>query len=528
MNDPERPTPSPRGAADFPVPEGQKKGRVWLLGAGPGDPDLITYRGVLLLAQAEVVLHDALSHPELLDLCPQAEVVDVGKRYGKRATPQSEITNLILQYARAGKDVVRLKGGDPILFARGSEEALALAEAGVPFEIVPGVTSPVAASAFAGIPLTHRDASSSVTFITGSDREGKEWSPEAWKKLATATGTICVFMGMRRIEAITQAVMDGGRDPATPAAVIRWGARPNQRTVTGPLADIAELARAAELSSPAIIVIGEVVAMREKLRWYDNRPLFGKRVLVARPRHQAGETARALRARSAQPVLCPAIEILPPPDPERLRRAALDAHSYDWVLFTSANGVAEFFRAADELNKDARVFGGARVGVIGPKTGAALLARNIRPDLMARTFVAEDLVRELLAQDPKPRRVLLPRALCAREVIPEELSKVGIEVDVVPAYETRPAQGAMAAELRATVQEGAEVVLLTSSSMVDSVCDALGPDAAALLGEKVVACIGPVTAKTARDRGVRVDVEAGVFTIEGALDALEAYFSVRE
>src|SRR5690606_453684 len=276
-------------------------GCVWLLGAGPGDPDLITQRGAMLLAEADVVLHDALSHPELLDLCPQAEIVDVGKRYGKRATPQPEITEKLVSYARAGKKVVRLKGGDPFLFARGSEEALALSQAGVRFEIVPGVTSAVAATAFAGIPLTHRDASSSVTFITGSDREGKEWSPEAWKKLATATGTICVYMGMRRIAAITQAVIEGGRDPSTPAAVVRWGARPKQRTVVGTLESIAEKARVAGLESPAIIVIGDVVDLREELRWYDARPLFGKRVLVARPSHQAVETARALRRRSAEP-----------------------------------------------------------------------------------------------------------------------------------------------------------------------------------------------------------------------------------
>lgn len=508
-------------------PGSAKAGRVWLLGAGPGDPDLITYRGVLLLGQAEVVLHDALSHPELLDLCPQAEIVDVGKRYGKRATPQAEITEQILSYARAGKRVVRLKGGDPILFARGSEEALALAESGIPFEIVPGVTSAVAASGFAGIPLTHRDASSSVTFITGSDREGKEWSPDAWKKLATATGTICVYMGMRRIEAITQAVMDGGRHPETPAAVIRWGARPNQRTVTGTLRTIAKLALDANLSSPAIIVIGEVVSMREKLRWYDNKPLFGKKVLVARPRHQALDTARALRARSAQPLIFPAIEILTSPDPARLEEAVSTAHTYDWVLFTSANGVTEFFRAADALGKDARLFGSARVGVIGPKTGDALRARSIRPDLQAPRFVAEELVTALLAQEPKPRRVLLPRALSAREVIPEELRKVGIFVNVVPAYETRSAQGSVADELRRAVMEEADVVLLTSSSMVESVANCLGRDAPDLLADKTVACIGPITAETARLRGIRVDVSAEIYTIEGALDALEAHFGER-
>jgi uroporphyrinogen III methyltransferase/synthase len=333
-------------------------------------------------------------------------------------------------------------------------------------------------------------------------------------------------MGMRRIEAITQAVIDGGRDPETPAAVVRWGARPNQRTVTGTLRTIAEIARAANLSSPAIIVIGEVVSMREQLRWYDNKPLFGKKVLVARPRHQAGETARALRARSAQPLIFPAIEILPPPEPALLEAAVSAAHTYDWVLFTSANGVAEFFRVAAALGKDARLFGSARIGVIGPKTGDALRAHNILPDLQARRFVAEELVAELLQVEPKPRRVLRPRAHAAREVIPEELRKVGIEVDVVSAYETRPAQGKAAAELRAAIADEADVVLLTSSSMVESVADSLGEGAAELLGRRTVACIGPITAETARFRGIRVDVEAEVFTIEGALCALEKHFSV--
>jgi len=501
---------------------------VWLLGAGPGDPDLITQRGAMLLAEADVVLHDALSHPELLDLCPQAEIVDVGKRYGKRATPQPEITEKLVSYARAGKKVVRLKGGDPFLFARGSEEALALSQAGVRFEIVPGVTSAVAATAFAGIPLTHRDASSSVTFITGSDREGKEWSPEAWKKLATATGTICVYMGMRRIAAITQAVIEGGRDPSTPAAVVRWGARPKQRTVVGTLESIAEKARVAGLESPAIIVIGDVVDLREELRWYDARPLFGKRVLVARPSHQAVETARALRRRSAEPIICPAIEILPAPDPALLREHVKQASSYDWVLFTSVNGVDCFFEAAEELGLDSRLFGSAKLGVIGPKTGEALRRRHLNADLCAASFIAEGLVEDFLKMAHKPKRVLLPRARSARELIPEELGKFGIQVDVVAAYETRAVKGEKAEMLRDVLAHQCDVVMFTSSSMVDSVVEALGGDAQELLAERVVLSTGPVTSSTARSYGLTVDVEAETYTIEGALDALEDYFSERD
>jgi len=503
-------------------------GKVWLVGAGPGDPELITWRGRELLGRAEVVLYDALSHPDLLELCPQAELRDVGKRYGQRATPQGEITSQLIELARSGKAVVRLKGGDPLMFARGSEEALALAEAQVPFEIVPGVTSPIAASAYAGISLTHRDASSSVTFITGSDREGKEWSPEAWKKLATATGTICVYMGMRRIAEITQAVIDGGRDPGTPAAVVRWGARPKQRTVVGTLSDIAERATSAGLGSPAVIIIGEVVALRDKMRWYDTSPLFGRRILVARPKDQARATAAIIRQRAATPVVCPAIVIRPVADPTQLRASVLAAHSYDWVIFTSQNGVQEFFSQVDALGKDARVFGAAKVAVIGPKTGEALRLRGIVADFCAEKFVAESLVEGLLALPGSLQRVLIPRAKEARELLPEALRARGALVDVVVAYETLPATGALAEALRSAIESECDAVLFTSSSMVDAVCAVLGATAASQLNERVVVCIGPVTRDTALSHGLKVDVEAEVFTVDGALDALAAYYAGRD
>lgn len=501
-------------------------GRVWLLGAGPGDPDLITWRGVLLLRKAEVVLHDALSHPELLELCPQAEIVDVGKRYGRRATPQDEITELLLRFAGEGKRVVRLKGGDPLMFARGSEEALALSAAGIPFEIVPGVTSAVAASAFAGISLTHRDASSSVTFITGSDRQGKEWSPDAWKKLATATGTICVYMGMRRIDAITQAIIEGGRSPQTPAAVVRWGGRPQQQTVVGSLSNIADRAREADLQSPAIIIVGEVVSLRKKLRWYDNQPLFGKRVLIPRPSHQGRETAAALRARGAAPVLCPAIEIVDGPDPGALRKAVADAYLFDWVVFTSSNGVDAFFKVAISEGRDGRLFGRARIATIGPKTAEALARHGLRADLTAQSFVAESLIEALLAESTRGSRILIPRAEEAREILPEQLRQNGCEVRVVAAYRTRGVSGAGQERLRNVIKNEVDIVLLTSSSMVDSVIAALGPDARNLLSGCTVACIGPITRDAALGHGLKVDVEAEIYTVEGLLDALERHYSL--
>jgi uroporphyrinogen III methyltransferase/synthase len=498
-------------------------GKVWLVGAGPGDPDLITVRGRRVLEQAEVVLHDALSHPSLLEYCQRAQIVNVGKRYGERSPPQAVVTQQLLHYAGAGKRVVRLKGGDPFMFARGAEEALALVEAGVDFEIVPGVSSPVAASAYAGISFTHRDLSSSVTFITGSDREGKDWSPESWHKLATATDTICVLMGMRRIDEICQAIIKGGRSPNTPVAVIQWGARPEQRVVRAALSQIASAVKQQGITNPAVIVVGEVVELRDRIAWFDTRPLFGKRILVPRPPKQARGTARLLRDRAAEPLLFSAISIEDPPDPEPLRQAARDVGSYDWVLFTSANGVECFMRALNDAGRDARAFGNAKLGVIGPKTAQSLVVHGLRADLVADEYIGESLAEALLAEG-NAQRVLIPRALEAREVLPERLRAAGLHVDVVPAYETKKANPERRAELEALISGQLDVVMFTSSSTVSALCDVLGQGAADLLSQVTVAAIGPVTAKTASELGLKVDVTAEIYTVEGLLDALEQHF----
>lgn len=506
--------------------ESVKPGKVWLVGAGPGDPGLITVRGRDLLAAADVVLYDALSHPALLEMCPpSAELRDVGKRGGSKNPSQDWITSQLIDLAQSGRNVVRLKGGDPSLFARGAEEALALYRAGVEFEIVPGVSSVVAASAYAGIPMTHRDLSSSVTFITGSDREGKSWSPDAWKRLATATETICVLMGMQRIDAITRALIDGGRSPETPAAVVQWAARPAQRVVTAPLWRIAEASHAAGLSNPALIMVGDVVSLRDELRWYDRLPLFGRRLLVPRPEHQAAGTAEAIRRRGAEPIVIASIEIGPPPDPDALRTAALGVQNYDFCLFTSANGVERFFEALAEVGRDARAFAACRVGAIGPKTAQALVPHGIRADLVAREFVGEALAREIL-EIGGVRRVLIPRALVAREELPELLRAGGMTVDVVPAYETRPAGGRHKERLLTLLRDGElDVVLFTSSSTVDSLVELLGPDAAALLSRVTLACIGPITSGTAQRHGLEVAVTADTYTVEGLLDALEKHYA---
>jgi uroporphyrinogen III methyltransferase/synthase len=501
-------------------------GKVWLVGAGPGDPGLITVRGRDVLTQADVVLHDALSHPALLDLCPpNVELRDVGKRGGTKSPSQDWITSQLVELARAGLKVVRLKGGDPSLFARGAEEAMALWRAGVEFEIVPGVSSPVAAAAYAGIPMTHRDLSSSVTFITGSDREGKTWSPEAWQRLATATDTLCVLMGMQRIGDITRAIMDGGRSPETPSAVVQWAARPAQRVVTAPLREIAEAAHAAGLSNPALIVIGDVVALRDQLRWYDRQPLFGRRLLVPRPKHQGAGTAELIRRRAAEPILLPTIEIGEPPDPAALKDAARRLHQYDFCLFTSANGVERFFDALRSVSLDTRAFGHCRVGAIGPKTADALIPHGIAADLVAEQFVGEALAQAIL-EVGGVQRVLIPRAKVAREQLPELLRAGGIAVDVVPAYETRPAGSEHRDHLLELLhQQRVDVILFTSSSTVDSMVELLGADFAVLLSRVALASIGPITSATLAKHGLEAAVTADVYTVEGLLDALERHYA---
>jgi uroporphyrinogen III methyltransferase / synthase len=498
-------------------------GKVYLVGAGPGDPGLITVRGLEILSRADAVLYDALSHPALLDACPNAEKRNVGKRYGQDSAVQTAINAELVALARAGKLVVRLKGGDPLLFARGAEELQALLREKIPFEIVPGVPSPLAASAYAGIPLTHRELSSSVTFITGSDREGKEWSAESWRKLATATDTICILMGMRRIVDIMRAIIAGGRSAETPAAVIQWAARPEQRVVTGTLATIAELARAAGIANPAVIVVGEVVSLRGELQWFDNRPLFGKSLLVPRPAEQGRVTAAAIRARGASARLLPAIEIREPTNKAPLARAIAELHGYEWVLFTSANGVLHFTSALSRAGLDARAFGNAKIGAIGPKTALALAGFGLRADVVAEEFVGEGLARAVLSQGV-PKRVLLARALVARDALPELLRQAGSHVDVVPVYETVAADSGEA--LRGHFeQREIDVALFTSSSTVNAVVDTLGSGAAEILSGVTVASIGPITSRTLAERGIRVDSEATTFTVDGLLDALERHFS---
>ncbi len=502
-------------------------GKVYLLGAGPGDPELVTVRALRRLAEANLVLYDALVHPDLLTrVKPGAEVAFVGKRAGRASERQGAINARLLEAARAGKVVARLKGGDPYLFGRGSEEAEVLAAAGIPFEVVPGVPSPVAATAYAGISLTHRSLSSSVAYITATESSAKDRTSHDWARLATGPETLVIFMGLRKLAGLMALLIEHGRPAGTPAAVVQNASLPTQRVVVGTVGDIADRVAEAGLGTPAITIVGEVVALRASLRWFDRAPLFGKRVLVTRPVGQANDLAARLRDEGAVPVVAPTIRIVPPEDPAPLAEAAAAVHTYDWIVFTSANGVDAFFAALDHLGRDARALP-ARVCAIGPKTAHALEARGIRADTIPDEYRGEAVVDAILdeARTLKGARILLPRAAIARDVVPERLRAAGARVDVVPAYRSVRPGPEESARIGALFDEDAvDVVTFTSSSTVKNLVEVLGDEAPARLAARTVASIGPITSETAAELGIRVDVTASEYTIEGLVRALSDHF----
>jgi uroporphyrinogen III methyltransferase/synthase len=475
---------------------------VYLVGAGPGDPGLLTVRGAELLTRADVVVHDRLSDPRLLDLArPGVERIDVGKSPGS-PVPQDEINRLLVDRARAGQTVVRLKGGDPFVFGRGGEEALALGAAGVSFEVVPGVTSAVAAPAYAGVPVTHRGVSTSFTVVTGHSRFSVDRETN-WAALAAAGGTIVVLMGVAHRAEIAGKLVDAGMDPATPIVAVTWGTRPGQTTVRASLAELGT----APVEPPATIVIGTVAGL--DLRWFDRRPLFGRRVVVTRAREQASRLSTGLAELGADPIEVPAIRFTDPADGGAAMREAaarLAAGRYEWVVFTSARTVERFV----PLLRDARAFGAAGIAAIGPGTADELARHRLIADLVPDQFVAESLVESL---PPGGGRLLLPRAAAARDVLPEGLRAKGWTVDVVEAYRTEPARpepGVLAAAATA------DAILFTSSSTVTGYLSVAGRARV----PPFVACIGPVTAATAAEAGLSVDVIARVHTVDGLLTAL--------
>jgi uroporphyrinogen III methyltransferase/synthase len=483
---------------------------VYLVGAGPGDPRLITVRGRQLLEQADVVVYDRLAARSLLDLTPPAaERINVGKEPGNPRLTQDEINVLLVERGQAGGEVVRLKGGDPFVFARGGEEAAALAAAGVPFEIVPGVSSAIAAPAYAGIPITMRHSSTLFTVITGHEDPDKGGELD-WEAVAKLGGTIVVLMGIGRLPKIVDRLMAGGLAADTPVTSIQWGTRPDQQTVRATLGSIAEQ----DLEPPATIVIGKVA--EEQLTWFETKPLFGKKVVVTRAASQASSLVEELLAAGAEPIEVPVLEIAEPADGgEALRDAAANVRDYDWLVVTSANGADRFMR---EL-RDARDLADVKVAAIGPATADALRAHNIEADLVPDEYVAESLVAAFPPPDDRGSgRVLLARAATAREVLPTGLTDKGWKVDVVEAYRTHTAE--VTEEQRVEVA-GADVVTFTSSSTVTYFLRAMRTRDAI---PPVVACIGPITSATAKENEIHVDIEASVFTMGGLVDALTDHF----
>jgi uroporphyrinogen III methyltransferase/synthase len=492
-----------------------RPGIAYLVGAGPGDPGLITVRAAELLASADTILHDRLIPAAALARArPDAELVYVGKEPGASELTQSEIEALIVERARAGRSVVRLKGGDPFVFGRGGEEAEALTEAGVEFEVVPGVTAGVAAPAYAGIPVTHRDDASAVAFVTGHEDPTKPESSLDWKALAAFPGTLVLYMGIKHLGEIAERLIASGRDGAEPAAVVERGTTAAQRTVATTLAELPAAAAEAGLAPPAIVLIGPVARRRATIEWLERRPLHRTSVVVTRARPQASGLAATLGALGADVVELPVIRIVPRIDSAEVREAVRSIHSYALVCLTSANGVRLLFEALDGEGRDARALANATVAAIGPGTAAALAGRGIRADLVPERSLAEGLVEALAGLELEGRPVLIARAAEARDVLPRALRERGAEVDVVTLYETvaeRPGSEAIEAALKA------DYLTFASSSTVRNFVEAVGdraPDHARVVS------IGPVTSEAARAAGLPVDVEAERHDLDGLVEAL--------
>ncbi len=506
----------------------KRRGKVYLVGAGPGDPGLITVRGKSLLEKAEVVVYDYLANPKLLRHVPEeAELIYVGKKGGGKCNhTQDQINTLLVDKVSEGRRVVRLKGGDPFIFGRGGEELEILARHGLDFEVVPGVTSATAAATYAGIPITHRSYTASVAFLTGHEDPNKAESNIDWAKLATGAGTLVVYMGIKNLPVIIGKLIEHGRSPQTPVAVVRWASTPRQRSVQGTLATIVDVVKDADIRAPALIVVGEVVNLRETLDWYEKRPLFGRRILVTRTRSQASTLVAGLEEHGADCVECATINIQPLAEYSALDSELERIAEYHWILFTSINAVKYFFARLHDQGMDARDLKGPDIACVGRTTADLLFSYGVCADLIPETFTGEGLAESLLDQGVEGRNILIPRSTIGYEILPETLRGAGARVSVVPVYQNCPEQSCaeqVADELR---QNRFDLLTFTSSSTVQNFIE-MFPEKerehlpAQLAGVKIAA-IGPVTAKTVRDNGLTVDIEAEEHTIDGMIAAIVA------
>ncbi len=506
-------------------------GKVFLIGAGPGDPGLITVKARDVLGRADVVIYDYLASKRLLEYAPAgAEQIYVGKKAGCHTMAQEDINRLIVERAGEGKVVARLKGGDPFVFGRGGEEAEELAAAGIPFEIIPGITSGIAAAAYAGIPLTHRRYTTDVAFITGHEDPEKEKSAIAWDKISTGVGTLVFFMGVKTLPHIVEKLVANGRSPETPCAVIRWGTTPKQETVVGCLSDIVGLVNKRGLRPPAITVVGEVVSLRESLSWFENKPLFGKRIVVTRTREQASELVQKLEELGADCEEFPTIRIVPPDSWEPLDSVIRGIEGFDWVIFTSVNGVKNFLMRLKVVGRDLRCLSRCKIAAIGPKTAEVLEGLYIKPDFVPSEYRAEGIIEGLKDFNITGKKILIPRAKAAREILPEKLREAGAEVEVVPAYKTVKPEALETETLIKMFKNGEiNMVTFTSSSTVNNFVDLLGTDRVSSLLERVdIACIGPITAETAKRFGITTHVMPEQYTIDGMVRSIEAFYRSKD
>jgi uroporphyrinogen III methyltransferase/synthase len=500
----------------------KKRGKVYLIGAGPGDPGLLTIKGMETIGLADAIVYDYLASPALLKYArPDAEIIYVGKKGGDHTLTQDKISELIADLGKQGKTVARLKGGDPFIFGRGGEEAEVLIDAGVEFEIVPGVTSAIAAPAYAGIPLTHREHASSVSIITGHEDPLKQESSIQWECLARSDSTLVFLMGVKNLSSITGNLIAAGKAATTPVALVRWGTTALQQTVTGTLDTIVDDVKKAGLKSPAIIVVGSVVGLREKMSWFESRPLLGKTIVVTRARVQASELVEQLTALGARCIEIPSIKVVPPRDTAPLINAVNSLNNFDWVVFTSVNGVKHFFTTLYNARMDVRALGHLKFASIGPATKAELRLHGIVSDILPSTYVAESVVEAFSRVEIKGKRVLLPRAKQARTILPEELDKMGALVTEVTAYETVDEHLDEEILARLLAESKVDMVTFTSSSTVRNFKRLVDEtEILKLEPGTIAACIGPITADTAADLGITPDIVAAEFTIPGLVSAI--------
>jgi uroporphyrinogen III methyltransferase/synthase len=502
------------------------EGKVYLVGAGPGDPELITAKGQRCIAEADVLIYDYLAAKALLRHARNdCEQIYVGKKGGDHTLSQDGINRLIAEKARDGKIVTRLKGGDPFIFGRGGEEAQILEQAGVAFEIVPGVTSAIAAPAYAGIPLTHREYTSSVAFVTGHEDPTKDESNIDWQALATGIGTLVFLMGIKNLPKIVEQLRTHGRAGHTPVALVRWGTTTRQETVTGTLDNIVQRADEAGLKAPAVVVVGKVVDLRETLQWFEKRPLLGKRIVVTRARAQASDLVQRLSLLGAECIECPTIEVVPPDSWHPLDRALDALETYQWIVFTSVNGVQSFFDRLFNNGLDTRALGHLKTAAIGPVTAQRMRHFGLNTDIMPQNYLAESVVEAFSKQSIRGAKVLLPRAKKARPVLPIELERMGAKVDEVTTYQTIQSSDGSKTLMEQLHSGRIDMVTFTSSSTVQNFKALLPKESAdALMAPVTVASIGPITAETAETLGLKADIVAKKYTIDGLCNAIVDHY----